>query len=274
MPNTAKLWASFLNVTDEHGQRGSPLYAKQWSLLSSIQSLEGVSGWTQAASQSMSSVPQQLRDQLMSLTGHRATECWPVRWAQPRASDQWRCLACGLFFMAVLLSSWLSAVHTAALQMDAGTAEATGLKIPSSNSSRPVHWEDEARQRSRGHRPNLPTPPSRSHLMYPSFLPLFLHPFFPPSSYKAKLHGQPARIWSVALGVCGPRLLNKGTDWLIDRPSAVPAHNMFPSYPNPLLARPTLAFVKRSVWWIAPIFLLKPRWAAQAPFPLPRFVPR
>lgn len=48
------------------------------------------------------------------------------------------------------------------------------------------------------------------------------------SFYRGRLQAQPARIWSVALGVCGPRLLNKGADWLIDRPSPVPAPHMFP----------------------------------------------
>lgn len=170
-----------------------------------------------------------------------ATECWPVRWTELRASDQWHWLAYGLFFMAVSLSGWLSAVHTAALQMDAGTAEATGLKIPSSSSSSPLHWEDEAHRHTRGHRPNPSAPPSPSPSPSPPsppnpnpFMFLFpssLHPSVPlfSSFYRRRLHAQPARIWSVALGVYGPCLLNKGADWLIDRPSAVPAPHMFPS---------------------------------------------
>lgn len=51
-------------------------------------------------------------------------------------------------------------------------------------------------------------------------------------------------------GVCGPRLLNKGADWLIDRPSAVPAPHVswFAAlYTNPLLVRPALALVKCGV---------------------------
>ncbi len=162
-----------------------------------------------------------------------ATECWPVHWTELRASDQWHWLVYGLFFMAVSLSGWLSAVHTAALQMDAGTAEATGLKIPSSSSSRPLHWEDEAHRRARGHGPNPfctsitpPTPIPSCPSFLPAFIPLF--PFSLPF-YRKRLQAQPARIWSVALRVRGPRLLNKGADWLIDRPSAVPAPHMFPS---------------------------------------------
>lgn len=194
---------------------------------------EGVSGWMWAASQSVSSVPlstQWLRDQPVSLTGMCATECWPVHWTELRASDQWHWLAYGLFFMAVSPSGWLSAVHTAALQMDAGTAEATGLKIPSSSSSRSLHWEDEAHRHARGHGPNpsVPlSPPNPNPFM--SLFPSSLHPSLPPFSSFYRLQAQPARIWSVAPGVCGPCLLNKGADWLIDRPSAVSAPHMFPS---------------------------------------------
>lgn len=154
---------------------------------SNFLSFEGVSGWMWAASQSVSSVPlstQWLRDQPVSLTGMCATECWPVHWTELRASDQWHWLAYGLFFMAVSLSGWLSAVHTAALQMDAGTAEATGLKIPSSSSSRSLHWEDEAHRHARGHGPNPSAPPSPPTPIpsCPSFLPPFipLFPFFLP----------------------------------------------------------------------------------------------
>lgn len=86
---------------------------------------------------------------------HRVLAC-PLN----RASDQWHGLAQGLFFMAVLLAGWLFTLHAASLQMDAGTAEATGLKIPSRSSSRPLHWEDEAHQFARGHRPNPSAPPS------------------------------------------------------------------------------------------------------------------
>jgi len=189
-----------------------------------------------AASQSVSSVPQStqwLRDQSMSLTGMCATECWPVHWTELQASDQWHCLAYRSYFIAVMLNGWLSTVYTAALQMDAGTAEATGLKIPSSGSSRPLHWEDEAHQRARGHRPNPTAPPSPPQTSIPE-CPSFHPPFIPlfcifSSLYRARLHAQPARIWSVVCRVFGPRLLNKRADWLIDRPSAVPAPHMFPS---------------------------------------------
>lgn len=207
---------------------------------SNIPGFEGVSGWMCAGSQSVSSVPlstQWLRDQPVSLTGMCATECWPVHWTELRTSDHWHCLAYGVLFMAVSLSGWLSAVHTAALQMDAGTAEATGLKIPSSSSSRPLHWEDETHRRARGHGPSAPAPLSAqnplSHNFNPfdSRFPSFLHPSLPlfTSFYRAGLYAQPSRIWSVALGVSGPRLLNKGADWLIDRPSTVSAPHTFPS---------------------------------------------
>lgn len=82
------------------------------------------------------------------------------------------------------------------------------------------------------------------HLFTLSLLPSV--PCFIPFTGKA----QPARIWSVALRVCGPRLLNKGADWLIDRPSAGPAPHVsrFAAlYTNPLLSWPALALVKCSV---------------------------
>lgn len=154
----------------------------------------------------------------------------PVHRSELRASDQRHGLASGFFFMAVWPSGWLSAAHTAALQMDARMAEATGLKIQSSSSSRPLHREDEA-HRHRGdmvqtflHLLSLSCPSFLCSL-HPSFLPIFFFFFF----YRPTLHGQPARTWSEALGVCGPRLLNNGAGWLIDRPSAVSASNTFPS---------------------------------------------
>lgn len=55
-------------------------------------------------------------------------------------------------------------------------------------------------------------------------------------------------VWP--LRVCGPRLLNKGADWLIDRPSAGPAPHVswFAAlYMNPLLVWPALALVKCGV---------------------------
>lgn len=74
--------------------------------------------------------------------------------------------------------------------------------------------------------PLPPTPIPSCPSFLPPFIPVF--PFFFLPFYRRRLQAQPARIWSVALGVCGPRLLNKGADWLIDRPSAVPAPHMFP----------------------------------------------
>lgn len=74
---------------------------------------------------------------------------------------------------------------------------------------------------------SLPPNPNPFMYLFPSSLHLSV-PLFS-SFYRRRLHAQPARIWSVALGVYGPCLLNKGADWLIDRPSAVPAPHMFPS---------------------------------------------
>lgn len=165
--------------------------------------------------------------------------------------------------MAVSTAGWLFALHAAPLQIEAGTAEATGLKIPSRSSSRPLHWEDEADQFTRERRPNPSAPPSppKPNLftgLCPTSLRASISPFlaFTGEDYK------PNRIWSVAPGgVCGPRLLNKGADWLIDRPSAVPAPHVswFAAlYMNPLLVWPALALVKCGVWWMAPIFPQNP----------------
>lgn len=71
------------------------------------------------------------------------------------------------------------------------------------------------------HPPN-PIFPQR---LCPAALHASIRPFLPFTG--GRLQTQPARIWSVALGVCGPRLLNKGADWLIDRPSAVPRTSRF-----------------------------------------------
>ena len=85
--------------------------------------------------------------------------------------------------------------------------------------------------------PSCPLFPSSTRL----FLPLFS------SFYRGRLQAQPARIWSVALGVRGPRLLNKGADWLIDRPSAVPAPRMFPG---------SLPYIRILCWLDLPLRLL------------------
>lgn len=149
------------------------------------------------------------------------------------------------------------AVHAAALQMDAGTAEATGLKIPSSGSSRPLHREDEAHRLARGHGPNPrapPSPPPPRSFHAPSLSLSSPHPSLPPFFFlftrEDREPNQPEYgVWPS--GVRGPRLLNKGADWLIDRPSAIPTPHMFPgSLPYiriPLLASLALAFVKCGV---------------------------
>lgn len=93
------------------------------------------------------------------------------------ASDRRRWLAQGLRFMAGLPAGWLFALHAASLQMDAGTAEAMGLKIPSRSSSRPLHRDDEAHSFTRERRPSSSVPPSSPKpnlFASPSFVLLFL----------------------------------------------------------------------------------------------------
>lgn len=141
----------------------------------------------------------------MSLTGmcHKVLACPLNRGASLRSLA----LARLRVILYGCVAEWL-ALCCAALQMDAGTASATGLKIPSRTSSGPLHWEDEAHLHARGHRAkpfctsitNANPNPLRSQCSSPS-LSLSLNSLLFPHFYKKRQQAQPARIWSVAFGV-------------------------------------------------------------------------
>lgn len=204
---------------------------------------------------------QQIRDQSVSLTGICATESWPVHWTEPQISDDvgWP-KGCSLWLCRRLVGSSLCTRHLSRWKLE---------------QQRPQGWKS--------HQEAVPEPCTEKmkrtsspgnagqtllHLHHPqnqissrtSVLPPFMLLFLPFLLLQEKTTN-PTEYGVWPPGVCGPCLLNKGADCLIDRPSAVPAPyvSWFAAlYMNPLLVCPALALVKCGVWWMAPIFHQNP----------------
>lgn len=161
------------------------------------------------------------------------SHCWPVHCTELWASDQRRWLAHGLFVMVVC--RWVAGAPLCTRQPSRwmlGQRRPRGWKshqaaVPGPCTEKMKHTVspgDTGQTLTYLLHPLLWTPIPSCPSCFPHFILLF--PLFPFTGEDCEPNQPEYGVWPS--GVCGPRLLNKGADWLIDRPSPVPAPHMFP----------------------------------------------